>query len=311
MKNVLLTIAYDGTALSGWQRQPGRATAQGEIERSLARVLGRAVPIAGVSRTDAGVHALAQKASFQLDSPIPLPNLQIALNNILLSNNDINRNNLKKFKKIPNFNMHNQDEKILDNSFDLQEFNNCLKSAMQVENKLSEVNAGAIRITNIEEKPEGFHARFSCVGKKYVYKLDASENPSIFERNYYYQLKNVKKQKLDIEAMKKATTYIVGTHDFACFQAAGGTPRETTVRTIYSLDILGAGKLEIHIVGDGFLYNMVRIITGTLVDVGNGKIKPEQVKSIIEGKDRQSTGHTAPPCGLYLAEVYYDKTFLG
>ena len=126
----------------------------------------------------------------------------------------------------------------------------------------------------------------------------------IFQRNYCYQVP----EKLDTEAMQKAASYIEGTHDFACFQAAGGEERETTVRTIWQLQIQPAGSdLYIIITGDGFLYNMVRIITGTLVEVGLGKRSPESVKETIESLDRQKAGHTAPPQGLYLKEVYYDK----
>jgi tRNA pseudouridine38-40 synthase len=108
--------------------------------------------------------------------------------------------------------------------------------------------------------------------------------------------------------MREAAEFIVGTHDFKCFEASGSDIRENTVRTIYSLEILDGrnhGDLEIHVSGDGFLYNMVRIITGTLVDVGHGKIKPTEIPNIIESKDRTTAGHTAPPYGLYLAEVYY------
>ena len=112
--------------------------------------------------------------------------------------------------------------------------------------------------------------------------------------------------------MRLAAQQIVGTHDFACFQAAGSNPRETTVRTIYSLEIIKEqeDRIAVHIKGNGFLYNMVRIIVGTLVEVGYGKISESAVKEIIESKDRRNAGHTAPAAGLYLAEVYYEKTEL-
>ena len=112
---------------------------------------------------------------------------------------------------------------------------------------------------------------------------------------------------MNIEDMQKAATNIVGTHDFACFQSAGGQEKETTVRTIYSLDVFRNQKdVVIEVAGDGFLYNMVRIITGTLVEVGLGKRKPEDLIEIIESTDRKMAGHKAPAEGLYLVEVYYE-----
>ena len=260
VRNVLLTIEDDGTRLSGWQRQPLRRTVQGELERCLARILGQEVRLAGVSRTDAGVHAYAQKASFALQNSIPLPNLKIALNNMLSGGKSRN------------------------------------------------LESSDIRIIEIEERTPDFHARFSSVGKKYIYRISNSLEDSVFERNYCYHVK----KRLDVNSMRLAAQQIVGTHDFACFQAAGSNPRETTVRTIYSLEIIKEqeDRIAVHIKGNGFLYNMVRIIVGTLVEVGYGKISESAVKEIIESKDRRNAGHTAPAAGLYLAEVYYEKTEL-
>lgn len=259
-RNVLLTIAYDGTRLSGWQRQPLRRTVQGELERCLARILGQEVRLAGVSRTDAGVHAHAQKASFDLQNSIPLPNLKTALNNMLSGN------------------------------------------------KANLLESSDIQIVDIEEKPVGFHARFSALGKKYIYLINSAAVESVFGRNYSYHVK----KPLDIEKMRLAAAQIVGTHDFACFEASGSNPRETTVRTVYSLEIRQEenDKIAVHIKGDGFLYNMVRIIVGTLVEVGYGKLPAESITEIINKKDRRNAGHTAPARGLYLAEVYYEKTEL-
>ncbi|MGP1569505.1 MAG: tRNA pseudouridine(38-40) synthase TruA [Eubacteriales bacterium] len=260
MRNVLLTIEYDGTRLSGWQRQPLRRTVQGELERCLARILGQEVLLAGVSRTDAGVHAHAQKASFFLNNSIPLQNLKTALNNMLSGG------------------------------------------------KANLLETSDIRIVEIEEKASDFHARFSAVGKKYIYLINNNIEESVFERNYSYHVK----KPLDIEKMRVAAKQIVGTHDFVCFQAAGSNPRQTTVRTIYSLEIENKrdNQISIQIKGDGFLYNMVRIIVGTLVEVGYGKIPQDGILEIIHEKDRKNAGHTAPARGLYLAEVYYEKTEL-
>lgn len=248
MRNILIKIEYDGSAYSGWQIQPAVPTVQGEIERALRQTLGRDIQINGTSRTDAGVHALGQCASFEIEEGIPTERIPYALNNAL---------------------------------------------------------PGDIRILSAEEMPEDFHARFSSKGKTYIYKM--KEHVNAFESRYCYEVS----EGLDFEAMQKAATYIKGEHDFKCFQASGSDEKLTTVRTIFDIQVLknepGDSNIEYELIvsGDGFLYNMVRIITGTLVDVGAGKIPPEELPAIIEGRDRTRAGHTAPPQGLYLAKVYY------
>lgn len=265
IRNILLTIEYDGTNFCGWQRQPGKRSVQGEIERVLRLVCGSDIRINGTSRTDAGVHALGQQANFRGEFGIPTERLIIAMNNILAGGM----------------------------------------------NALASV--GDVRIVAVMEKSADFHARFDAKGKKYVYKILNSQEKDIFARNYYYQIS----KPLNLDAMKEAARYIVGTHDFKCFQAAGGEEKEMTVRTIYDLQIhsqlnnSGKQEIELQIKGDGFLYNMVRIITGTLVDAGLGKRTPQSVEAAIQAKDRQQSGHTAPPQGLYLVEVYYDLEELG
>lgn len=168
-----------------------------------------------------------------------------------------------------------------------------------------------VRVLEAKEMPEDFHARFDCKGKKYIYRIENTKTVDVFSRNYVYHVDTP----LDIEAMKLAAAYLKGTHDFKSFESSGGNPRETTVRTIFDAEVSAtnpaagqgmAGQIEIAVSGDGFLYNMVRIITGTLVDIGRGKIAPEDMEKIIEAADRTKAGHTAPPYGLYLAEVYYD-----
>ena len=275
MRNILLTIEYDGTNFCGWQRQPDRRSVQGEVERALSVVCGKPVQINGTSRTDAGVHAYGQRANFRGEFGIPTDRIPVAVNNILGGGM---------------------------NAID---------------------SVGDIRLISVEEVPPEFHARFEAKGKKYVYKIRNCEQTDLFRKNYCYQVR----KPLDVDAMREAAEFIVGTHDFRCFQSAGGEERKTTVRTIYDLSIgmrekvvatgaadAAAGELlsgvpcreiDIEIIGDGFLYNMVRIIAGTLADVGVGKKHPLAVPSIIESRDRQNAGHTAPPQGLYLAEVYF------
>lgn len=253
-RNILLTIEYDGSGFHGWQRQPQVRTVQGELEKVLTHICGIPVALNGTSRTDAGVHALGQRASFKGDFGIPADRIPLAVNNLLAGG----------------------------------------ASAQN--------GVGDVRIISAEEVPADFHARFSSRGKMYRYIIRNLPEVDIFKRHYCYQIC----QPLDLAAMKQAAEYIAGTHDFRCFQAAGGQERETTVRTIHSLSIQKVSEnIIIEVSGDGFLYNMVRIIAGTLAEVGMGKKNPEDVIEIIESGDRQKSGHTAPPGGLYLIEVYY------
>ena len=256
MKNILMTIKYDGTNFCGWQRQPNQRSVQGELEEALSKVCAQPIQVNGASRTDAGVHAYGQRASFKGNFAIPVDKIQLVVNN-LFSKRDV-------------------------------------------------------RITETKEMPLDFHARYNAVGKKYIYRISNSIESCIFGRNYCY---NITKP-LDINAMKAAANYIVGTHDFKCFQAAGGKEMETTVRTILQLNLYEdelesrhgdcmEKEIKVEIMGDGFLYNMVRIMIGTLVGVGLGKLDAKQIPRIIESRNRQLAGYTAPPQGLYLAEVYY------
>ena len=289
MKNILLTIAYDGSRFHGWQRQSSEVTVQGYLEQTFSRLFDRQIALSGTSRTDAGVHALGQRASFQADLGIPTDRLCRVMNNALCGREE--------------------------GSYALS----------------------PVRILEAREVPAEFHARFDCVGKKYVYRICTAAEPDIFRRNYVYhvlqrqagQSAGTAAQLLDLAAMKEGARQLIGEHDFKSFESAGGNPRETTVRTIFGADVktakelteeepafarrLGAGDDELlfEISGDGFLYNMVRIITGTLVEIGLGKREPQEMARIIEAKDRQAAGHTAPPYGLYLAEVYYGDNLSG
>ena len=255
MRNILLKIEYDGTEFSGWQRQPQPEvrTVQGEIEETLSRLCGQEIRIDGTGRTDAGVHALGQCATFSGDFGIPVERLAKAANDILAD---------------------------------------------------SRQKCGPVRIISAEEVPEGFHARFSAKGKTYVYRICNAENMPVFMRNYRYHVK----QPLDTDAMKKAAAAFPGKRDFEAFMAMGSNPQETTVRTIFGVNIETRGsEINISVTGDGFLYNMVRIIAGTLIEVGKGKMKPEDIKMIMEARDRQKAGPTAPAHGLTLVEIEYPE----
>lgn len=158
-----------------------------------------------------------------------------------------------------------------------------------------------IRILSSEEVGEDFHPRFSTVSKKYVYTINTSPDAGVFTRNFEWQFPKT----LNVDAMKCAAGYIIGEHDFKSFMTTG-PEMESTVREVYSLDIEQHGSIiKIYINADGYLYNMVRIITGTLVAVGEGRIEPHSLSEIIDKKDRNFAGPTAPPQGLALYEIYY------
>lgn len=244
MRNIKLTIEYDGKDFNGWQKQPTQLNIQGEIERAINLITGENVELIASGRTDAGVHALKQIANFKTNSNIPVEKIPIAINT--------------KLKR-------------------------------------------SIRIVWAEEVDEQFHSRYHCKRKTYQYTINNSKNGTAIFRNYQYNFP----EKLDATNMNKAIKYFVGEHDFSSFKASG-TSSKSAVRTIYNGEVIRDGDIvKIKITGNGFLYNMVRIIAGTLVEVGLNKIKPEQIKEIIKSKDRTKAGKTLPPQGLCLINVEY------
>lgn len=161
----------------------------------------------------------------------------------------------------------------------------------------------SILIQSAEEVDERFHSRLSCKKKTYRYIINNSKVGTAIYRNLETHIP----MKLDIEKMKQAICYFEGEHDFKAFKASG-TSSKSSVRTIYKAEIIEKEnqKIWIELTGNGFLYNMVRIIAGTLVEVGLGNMKPEEIPAILEGKDRTKAGKTLPPQGLYLVKVEYD-----
>ncbi len=158
-----------------------------------------------------------------------------------------------------------------------------------------------IRIIHMGNMNLRFHSRLNAKKKTYVYRIDNSLYGNLFDRKYAMRFA----EKLDIDKMKKAASYYVGEHDFKSF-CTKKKMKKTTIRTIYSVDIReNDGIIEITYCGNGFLYNMVRILTGTLMEVGRGNIEPDSIPSIIEAKDRGSAGFTAQPEGLFLKNVEY------
>ena len=245
MRNIKLTIEYDGKDFNGWQKQPDKLNIQGSIELAIKQITGEEVELTASGRTDAGVHAYGQVANFKTESNLPIDKFPIAINT--------------KLKR-------------------------------------------SIRIIKAEEVDERFHSRLSCKRKTYRYVINNSEFASAIYRNLETHIP----QKLNIEKMKQAIKYFEGEHDFKAFKASG-TSSKSSVRTIYKAEIkeMPNNRIYIELTGNGFLYNMVRIIAGTLVDVGIEKIKPDDIPNIIQQGKRDLAGKTLPPNGLYLLNVEY------
>jgi len=161
-----------------------------------------------------------------------------------------------------------------------------------------------IRATRVEDVDEDFHAQYACIGKEYTYKLHYAQfdNPFFKDRVYHYRYGSV-----DAEKMDEAAKHFIGTHDFKSCMAQG-SPVKSTVRTIKYFDVTSKGeRVNFTVYADGFLYNMVRIMVGTLLEVGKGKLSPENIDDILLSKDRTMAGLTVPACGLYLTKVDYQK----
>ena len=173
--------------------------------------------------------------------------------------------------------------------------------AAKLQEKINEYLPGDIAVLSLEEAPERFHSRLNAKGKCYEYRIWNSTVPNVFERKFMTQIP----EKLDVAKMNAAAAQFVGTHDFKALCSLKRY-KKSTVRTIYSLKVEqdGAG-VRIVAEGDGFLYNMVRIIAGTLIEVGLGQRSVESIKPMIESKDRQMSGYTAQPQGLFLVKVWY------
>ncbi|MDI3280982.1 MAG: tRNA pseudouridine(38-40) synthase TruA [Bacillota bacterium] len=275
MRTIKLTLAYNGTAYAGYQLQSGRPerTIQGELEKALFKVTGERIRPVAAGRTDAGVHALGQVVSFSTRASLPLQAWVPALNAHLPAD---------------------------------------------------------VVVRRAEEAAEGFHARFSAVGKVYRYLIQNGRTPAVLWRPFAWWIP----VPLEVEAMKEAGRYLEGEHDFSSFRASGFSTK-TSVRRLVSLrwrvvpagegDLFlpgpagtapsageseGEGELgrliAVELTADGFLYQMARIIVGTLVEVGRGRLRPQEVAEILAAKDRRRAGPTAPACGLCLVKVFYE-----
>lgn len=243
----LITFAYDGSEYSGYQKQPKHKTIQSEIEKALKKINGdKKVDIHGSSRTDALVHALNQKAHFDIDLEISLDKFKFALNGMIPDD---------------------------------------------------------IYIKKLEIVSDDFHARFDVKAKEYIYEINMGEyNP--IEKKHVYQYN----KRLDIVEMERALKYLEGTHDFKSFSKAD-EDKEDYTRTIVQANLIRDFKnvniVKLSFLGTGFLRYMVRNMVGTLIEIGEGKRKSEEIINIIKAKDRRKAGRTAPPEGLYLKDIFY------
>ncbi len=245
MRNMKMTIEYDGSKYKGWQKQKENdLTIQGKIEAVLSKMSGEVIQVVGCGRTDSGVHAENYIANFHTK---------------------------------------------------------CSFSTDAMLDYLYEYLPEDIGVKSIEDVAERFHARYNVKSKTYVYRINTNKFRNVFNRKYIYHLA----EKLNISNMRKASEVLVGSHDFQSFVNSRNSDK-STVRTIYYLNINEKdGLVEIEVNGNGFLWNMVRVIAGTLIEVGKGKLKPMDVEKILNEQKRWEAGPLAQAKGLFLRDVQY------
>jgi len=272
MKNIRLRLAYDGTAFAGWQGQPDQRTVQGELEAAVLKTTGETVRVLSAGRTDAGVHALGQVANFNTVATIPPERFRFAL-----------------------------------------------QQHLPVD----------IVLLESDEVPDEFHATYWAVAKRYRYLIRIADIEHVMLRRYAWRMEGP----LDVEAMRAGAAHLLGTHDFRCFES-NWPNKSTSVRTIHAATVTtqaawspwdtnvgnttnepttaaseDAGTpdafIAIEVEANGFLYNMVRAITGTLVKIGRREWPAERMQEIIAAQSRSEAGMTAPAHGLYMLRVVY------
>lgn len=245
-RRILLRVAYDGTGFAGWQIQPDTRTVQGTLQEALQEMEGGPVKVRGAGRTDAGVHALDQAASFGTTSTIPCEGYKRGLNGLLPPD---------------------------------------------------------ASVRTVSEVPLDFDPRFWKCVKVYRYAIHNQDTRDPFLGRYSWHIRTP----LDPESMQKAARALEGTHDFSAFRAAD-CERRDPVRTVDRLDVWNDGRaIFIEVEGPAFLKYMVRVIAGTLVEVGRGKTAADRVAEILRSADRSQAGPTAPACGLTLARATYPE----
>ncbi len=246
MRNIKLTVEYDGTPFSGWQRLQSRPTVQAELERAVHRVTGERLRVLGAGRTDAGVHALGQVANFKTASPLAIERLPAALN------------------------AHLPD---------------------------------TVRVVSADDVDDRFHARYAATGRVYRYAILNRPAPSAILRHHAYHIPHP----LDCNVMAAAAAVLLGTHAFAAFRSVGSGER-TTVCTLRRAEVAHSGDMVIcTFEADRFLHHMVRLIVGTLVRVGQGRLAGDAVETILVAEHNQKAGPRVPAHGLYLVRVLYGE----
>lgn len=244
MTVIKLVLAYDGTDFHGWARQRGVRTVQGVIEDVLARILGQSPRLSVAGRTDAGVHAEGQVASFAAD-------------------------------------------------LDPAKAQRALNAALEPE----------VVVLSAARASDGFDARRSATGREYRYRIDTGALPDPFTARYAWH----RPGPLSMTRMRAAARLLEGQHDFASFCRAP-QPSSSTVRTLRRLAVSAQGdRLEVRAGAVSFLHQMVRSLVGTLVAVGEERLEPEAIPTIIAARDRSAAGPVAPPHGLALVRVQYGR----
>lgn len=244
MRNLLLTISFDGTAYHGWQVQENAVTVQQTLQDALEHICSKRDNVVGCSRTDAGVHANMYCCNVRTESTIECQKLVGALNAVLPRD---------------------------------------------------------IAALSCKEVDYDFHARYDCKSKEYVYKIwnSPNKNPFLYNHSLHY------KYPIDAEFLSRQAKDFIGTYHFDAFCASGSSV-EDTERTVMNASVEREGDMVIFKVeADGFLYNMVRIMAGTLIDISRGKIPADSIKRIILSGNRDEAGYTAPAHGLYLNKIHY------
>jgi len=245
MRNIMLTLCYDGTDFHGWQRQPQLRTVQQTLEEALQQLTGVSPTTTASGRTDAGVHARGQVVHFFTASRHPCQTFVRGLNALLPHD---------------------------------------------------------VRILEAREMPQAFHATLDARSKRYRYVIDNGAIACPFQLRYSWHVR----PPLDAAAMNAAGRCLLGRHDFHSFET-NWPNRTSSVRTILDLTVGRSGdQVAIEVEADGFLYNMVRTIAGTLVLVGAGKRPFSWVSEVLAAENRIAAGPTAPPQGLFLVRARYE-----
>ena len=242
-----IVIEYDGTDLLGWQKQLDGPSVQEYLEKAIYGFLQQTTEVYGAGRTDAGVHALAQVAHFDLELPVD------------------------EFK---------------------------IREAMNAHLRTMEA---PVSILNVEAVGDDFNARFSAKGRSYIYRITNRRAPLVLDKNRSWWVY----VPLDVEKMREGAKFLLANHDFSSFRAAK-CQAKSPIKTLDKIDIEQNGEnITFYVEARSFLHHQVRNMVGTLKMVGDGHLKPEDIKNILESKDRTKAGPTAPAQGLYLSKIMY------